>query len=1081
MLKPSRLDLPDDIRFGNSGLSLRHDLLAVGAEKESSKHEGIYHGQDFPISQSHLFSALPDNGGVWLFRRSPWGTWKQEAFLKSRATSEGDWFGFAVEVVDPDTVIVGAPLKEHPAEKIDLGPDFNETVMPNMNYNYGAAYIFSRDESLEWSQEAIVGPPIAVTAGRFGSSVSSTELDPTTTIVAVGMPGEDSPLQGSFSVARYLQDYAPALSPSSGAVVIFRRDREEDNPKWRMEAVLKPFWGEAGDQFGYSVAADGDSIIGAPFEDSTSADSPINDVLVNEPNNLKTDCGAAYVFQRTINETSGEVEWQQRSFFKPRRCVQEFGAFVALNGDTAVVSNGEQSTAEEAWIFVREPSSQQWSSKQHMTPTLTQVAEGEVPVVNFAKQVAMQGDVMLCGSPAERSSRAGILLNESSIYNATNEPSGGVFLFVREAQKDFVETAILKASNADPAIGAHMGITVSYDRGLVAAGAPFDQSDEKGVTHGFPSSSGSSPRIGAVFVFASDLFGGCGEAGEFMEERGGKCVNERWLLFSDEEVGGDEVWRVEANKRGVAVKGSLVLEKGGRIEFVLDGEQLEREEPLIYVRDCALLNGTIQVELTNVELKTQVTLPLIYEEKELTIATVCSFEGAIIEATFSSSKRRQQSIQAFLQRNGKLLEAVLIPDDVPPPDSASASSSSSSSSTETEKEDSEETNVVVPAVVSVLVFLLLVLVAISAAFFFVRRQKQIKGIKAFDDSTLVDETEMEEGAYLRQSKKEHETEEKDDTDEKRDEGEVNEDDAEHEEGDDDEVYSVPTIRREDVEYTKDPVASGAFGVVFKGIWKGKECAVKVCSAIMVDAQMRDEFIREAEMMHQLGGKENYCTTLYGVMKKGNRMCLITEWAEHGSAFDLLINPKTRREDVPWLVVVKIARNAARGLRYLHSLNVVHRDVAARNILVCRNYRAVLGDFGMSRVLEKMYQTTKSNVGAVKWMAPEAFKNHEYSKETDSFSFGVFLWELCTRQQPWQDKDVNYVAHKVLNENERLPIRENEDEVMKDLLIRCWQSDPKLRPSLVEMCDILDEYYQTLKKEALEDTQQNQVVGYMQAS
>ncbi|KAL6059976.1 hypothetical protein QOT17_013837 [Balamuthia mandrillaris] len=406
MLKPSRLDLPDDIHFGNSGLSLRHDLLAVGAEKESSKHAGIYHGHDFPISQSHLLSALPDNGGVWLFRRSPWGTWKQEAFLKARATSEGDWFGFAVEVVDPDTVIVGAPLKEYPAEVIDLGPAFNETVLPNMNSNYGAAYIFSRNQSLEWSQEAIVGPPIAVTAGRFGSSVSSTELDPTTTIVAVGMPGEDSMLQGSFSVARYLQDYAPPLSPSSGAVVIFRRDREEDSPKWRMEAVLKPFWGEAGDQFGYEYERQS-------VWYSTSADRPINDVLVKEPNNLETDCGAAYVFQRTIiNETSGEVEWQQGSFFKPRRCAKQFGSFVALNGDTAVVSKHGSSFASppKKQIFVREPSSQEWSAKQHMIPTLTNVAEGEVPVVHFAKQVAVQGDVMLCGSPAERSSRACILM-----------------------------------------------------------------------------------------------------------------------------------------------------------------------------------------------------------------------------------------------------------------------------------------------------------------------------------------------------------------------------------------------------------------------------------------------------------------------------------------------------------------------------------------------------------------------------------------------------------------------------------------------------------------------------------------------
>ncbi|KAL6080123.1 Integrin [Balamuthia mandrillaris] len=1100
LLKPSRLDLDSSLGFGGYGLSLRDGLLAVGSPSDSSSFSGIVHnGEDYPPPDDYVNVA----GAVWLFRRGALGTWKQEAFLKSHVVEEWGMFGHAVKAANPNMVLVGNPGLNAPVEQAQLWPIGNTNDSTTM-FSAGAVGVFVRDvDKQEWRLEALLGPPIARAMSATGSALAS--LDEGRTVFV--QVSDNTDMEGVQTLEEYLELYDESLFElvdfAYGAVLVFQREEAEGGVHWSIEAVLKPYFPGAGYEFGNALAADGDTIIvGAPKEDSDGRAEPIHGKPEAAPNTdgFFYQCGAAYVFVRSLNETSGKVEWQQQAMLKPPVCTSQFGATVALHGDIAVVGNFEDLGAEEAYVFVRNATTQQWKREERLSMDETC---GGAPV-NFARnKIVVEEDLFFAGASAFKSDvlapgvhfedlncTAGLSIGAALAFQRTNAETSST--------AEWQRMATFRASNPSWTVQAAFGQVVDFHKGIFVVGAPKDQSNQPGITYGAPAEPGGSPIIGGVFVFASDLHGECEEdllLMEFLAGKGGdgeggeaKCVGERWFIGGDVVVEGEEVWRREG-ERGVGVKGGLVVSEGGKLEVVV--ESVAREEVFLSLDGCSVLRGTVEIEVgSNVEISNETAIPVILE-KEWS-SSECSFESARVEVVFSDSLSKRQNSSAdpswevSLRRNGNLLEAVFA-------FSSDSSSSSSSSSLRNEDEDSDDNNVVVAVVVSVVVFLLLLIILAAAFFFIIRKQKRRKTQKIqFGDKDNL--TEMEEAKYLHRN------------------GDDEEDGEDEEEDEELADSSVPKIRKEEVEYCKDPVASGAFGVVYKGKWKGKECAVKVCSAIIVDAEMRQEFIKEAEMMHQLGGKKHHCTTLFGVMRKGKRMCLITEWAEHGSAYDLLINPKTKRVDVPWLAVVKIARDAARGLRYLHSLNVVHRDIAARNILVCQNYKAVVGDFGMSRVLEKMYQTTKSNVGAIKWMAPEAFKNYEYSKETDSFSFGVFLWELCTRQKPWDDKDANYVAHKVLYEDERLPIRENEDEVMKELLERCWQTDPKqryvlsycplslysyfalyctltyvhtlisgTRPSMEEICNILESYYQTLKNEALECQQKNQVAGYMQAS
>ncbi|KAL6080122.1 Vascular endothelial growth factor receptor kdr-like protein [Balamuthia mandrillaris] len=905
-------------------------------------------------------------------------------------------------------VLVGQPFSKNPVEGVQLWP-LNKTAEDHLLAASGSVCVFVRNkEKQEWKLEALLGPPVARAQSNTGGRTASLD-DGGTILVPVS---DNTNMEGIFTLDEYLERYnaslvelpspGPEPDPPFGAIVVYRREQTAEEVLWSTEAVLKPYWSSyVGSSFGNALAADGDTIIvGAPTEGSNASDEPIQGHPPPVPVGSSPNCGAAYVFVRSLNETSGKVEWQQQAMLKPPVCTSQFGATVALHGDIAVVGNFEDLGAEEAYVFVRNATTQQWKREERLSMDETC---GGAPV-NFARnKIVVEEDLFFAGASAFQSDVLAPGVHFEDLNCTVGFSIGAALAFQRtnaetSSTAEWQRMATFRASNPSWKV-------VDFHKGIFVVGAPKDQSNQPGITYGAPAEPGGSPIIGGVFVFASDLHGECEEDLLLMEFLAGK---------------------------------------GG------DGEGGEAK--------C-----TVEIEVgSNVEISNETAIPVILE-KEWS-SSECSFESARVEVVFSDSLSKRQNSSAdpswevSLRRNGNLLEAVFTISS----DSAS-SSASSSSSMRIDDEDSDDNNVVVAVVVSVVVFLLLLIILAAAFFFIIRRQKRRKKTQTLKMGKG-DITEMEEAKYLHRNG---------------DDEEDGEDEEEEEEDEELADSSVPKIRKEEVEYCKDPVASGAFGVVYKGKWKGKECAVKVCSAIIVDAEMRQEFIKEAEMMHQLGGKKHHCTTLFGVMRKGKRMCLITEWAEHGSAYDLLINSKTKREDVPWLAVVKIARDAARGLRYLHSLNVVHRDIAARNILVCQNYKAVVGDFGMSRVLEKMYQTTKSNIGAIKWMAPEAFKNYEYSKETDSFSFGVFLWELCTRQKPWDDKDANYVAHKVMHDDERLPIRENEDEVMKELLERCWQTDPKQRPSMEEICDILENYYKTLKKEAWEEQQENQVVGYMQ--
>lgn len=160
---------------------------------------------------------------------------------------------------------------------------------------------------------------------------------------------------------------------------------------------------------------------------------------------------------------------------------------------------------------------------------------------------------------------------------------------------------------------------------------------------------------------------------------------------------------------------------------------------------------------------------------------------------------------------------------------------------------------------------------------------------------------------------------------------------------------------------KKKIGQGAFGIVFSGRWRNAKVAIKQAKAFCLDEDAMDEFKREALLQLNLRPHPN-CVQTLGFSNHNSSMYVVMEWCRMGS-LETLIKSGTLTLDDKLHIILGMTS----GLLHLHKSGIVHRDIAARNILVGEGQVAKISDFGMSRMLDKFETagTTNSNIGPVR--------------------------------------------------------------------------------------------------------------------
>ncbi|GFP98238.1 serine/threonine-protein kinase ht1 [Phtheirospermum japonicum] len=175
-----------------------------------------------------------------------------------------------------------------------------------------------------------------------------------------------------------------------------------------------------------------------------------------------------------------------------------------------------------------------------------------------------------------------------------------------------------------------------------------------------------------------------------------------------------------------------------------------------------------------------------------------------------------------------------------------------------------------------------------------------------------------------------------------------------------------------------------------------------------------------------------------------------EFMPGGSVYDFL-HKKKGVFKLP--AILKAAIDVSKGMSYLHQNNIIHRDLKAANLLMDENEVVKIADFGVSRVqLESGVMTAET--GTYRWMAPEVIEHKPYNHKADVFSFGVVMWELLTGKVPYAHLSPLQAAVGVVQEGLRPTIPMRAHPLVVELLERCWQQEPSLRPDFSEIIDIL---------------------------
>lgn len=378
-------------------------------------------------------------------------------YIKASNTDEGDEFGVSLALsTDGSTLAVGAHLEDGAGTGVNAGD--NDDAMDDS----GAVYVFVRDGSGNWLQQAYIKSSTTTLHDMFGVSISLSGNGDTLAV-------------GNFN------------NNSAGAVHVFTR---QDNIWSEQKYIDGSFYGYIGEQFGIRVALsrDGNTLAVSASNDSSGATGIDGDPHDGSAPNS----GAVYIFVRDDNG-----DWLKQAFIKASNTDKWdlFGDSLSLSSDGNILAVGARYESSDAtgvngnqgsnaaslsgavYVFVR--LNDAWSQQAYIKASNT----GSDDWFGFSVALSADGDTLAVGAPWESSNATGI--NGDEADNSANG-SGAVYLFEFSGGV-WAQQAYVKSDSTSAGDEFGSAVALSDDGNRLAVGSP-----------------GQDSRIGAVHLFARD-------------------------------------------------------------------------------------------------------------------------------------------------------------------------------------------------------------------------------------------------------------------------------------------------------------------------------------------------------------------------------------------------------------------------------------------------------------------------------------------------------------------------------------------------------------------------------------------------
>ena len=218
-------------------------------------------------------------------------------------------------------------------------------------------------------------------------------------------------------------------------------------------------------------------------------------------------------------------------------------------------------------------------------------------------------------------------------------------------------------------------------------------------------------------------------------------------------------------------------------------------------------------------------------------------------------------------------------------------------------------------------------------------------------------------------------------------------------------------------------------------------AIKVIVDPVITQELRLEFENEIMMLNYL--RHPRTVLLMAATFKPPHFTVVSEYVNKGTLFDYL---HRSREEISLDRKLRIIRQTCEVFLFYHLSGIVHRDLKSMNILLDNNFEVKVCDFGLARFKSELNKGTMQFSGTPAYMAPELFRKQSYDEKVEVFAFGTLVWEILSRDVPYDALDPGDIRDKVVRGDLKLDLPLNSPRKLLSLIDMCRQMNPSERPS-----------------------------------
>jgi serine/threonine protein kinase/ABC-type glycerol-3-phosphate transport system substrate-binding protein len=281
-----------------------------------------------------------------------------------------------------------------------------------------------------------------------------------------------------------------------------------------------------------------------------------------------------------------------------------------------------------------------------------------------------------------------------------------------------------------------------------------------------------------------------------------------------------------------------------------------------------------------------------------------------------------------------------------------------------------------------------------------------------------------------------------------------------------------------------PIGQGRFGVIYRAKYRDTLVAVKKLSHMKHQPDFLEKFESETRIL--CGLRHPNIVLFMGACFSPPNFAIVTEFMERGSLYAVLHDPNI---ELLTHLRLNMFLNICRGMAYLHHFKpqILHRDLKSPNILVDKDFRLKISDFGLTTFMdsskEEMEKTLGTGsfrhhhrqqyqglndvpeiIGTPCWTAPEVLLSSDgsaFSEKSDVYSFGIVMWEIWTRRNPFAQMNPVSVVFNIITHNIRPEIPSWTPKVIANQMSAAWDVDPEKRPDFSQLCETFEKLIETI--------------------